>query len=118
MAIASYAEQTCLRNEDSARQFCPVSTAAYLRPATGPCGYNADVTLRCRITDAAEKFRKSGGHPQQVHLTKADAMQLQYELLAEGGQIARDIMRDGVQKAVQNIVGLKIVWGSPLFDVV
>ena len=73
------------------------------------------MTLQHRITDAAEKLRKAGGHPNEVHLTKTDAVQLQYELMAAGGKVAHDIMRDGVQKAVQNIVGLKIVW--PTFDV-
>jgi len=54
----------------------------------------------------------------QVHLTKPDAAQLQYELLAEGGKVANDIMRDGLQKAVKNILALQIVWRSSSFQVV
>jgi len=76
------------------------------------------MSLQSRIDAAAVNLRRSGGHPHEVHLTKADAARLQYELLAGGGNVARDIMRDGLQKAVQSILGLQIVWRSPSFYVV
>ena len=76
------------------------------------------MTLHNRIATAAEKLRRSGGHPRQIHLTKTDAAQLQYELLAEGGNVAAANMRDGLPKAVQTILGLQIVWRSSSFHVV
>ena len=76
------------------------------------------MTLQSRIAAAADELRRSGGHPSQVHLTKTDAAQLQYELLAEGGKVAATIMRDGLPKAVRSILGLKIVWRSSTFGVV
>ena len=76
------------------------------------------MTLQDRITAAAAKLRKTGGHPRQVHLTRADATQLQYELMAEGGKLAHDIMPHGIKKAVVTILGLRIVWGSRSFGVV
>jgi hypothetical protein len=76
------------------------------------------MTLQSRIAALAENVRKAGGRPQQVHLTRADATQLQYELMAGGGQVAHDIMLHGIRKAVQSIFGLQIVWGSPSFRVV
>ena len=75
------------------------------------------MTLQSRIAVAADKLRKKGGHPRQVHLTKTDAAQLQYELLAEGGKLAKEIMLHGIQKAVRNILGLRIVWRSSSFQV-
>jgi hypothetical protein len=80
--------------------------------------YNAAMTLQDRIAAAADKLRKTGGNPRQVHLTRADAAQLQYERMADGGKVAHDIMLHGVQKAVRNIRGLRIVWGSRSFGVV
>ena len=80
--------------------------------------YNAAMTLQDRIAAAADKFRKTGEHPRQVHLTRTDAAQLQYELMAEGGKVAQDIMLHGIQKAVQTVCGLQIVWGSRSFGVV
>jgi hypothetical protein len=79
--------------------------------------YNAAMTLQDRIAAATDKLRKTGGHPRQVHLTKKDAVQLQYELMAEGGKVAQDIMLHGIQKAVQTILGLRIVWRSQSFGV-
>jgi hypothetical protein len=76
------------------------------------------MTLQNRIAAAADKLRKTGGHPQQVHLTRTDTAQLQYELMAEGGKVAQDIMRGGIEKAVRNIHGLRIVWRSRAFGVV
>jgi len=81
-------------------------------------GYNAAMTLQNRIAAAAATLRKTGGHPQQVHLTKTDAVQLQYELMAEGGKVAQEIMLHGIQKAVQTVFGLRIVWRSSSFGVV
>ena len=81
-------------------------------------GYNESMTLQDRIAAAAAKLRKTGGHPRQVHLTRTDAAQLQYELMAEGGKVAHEIMLHGVQRAVRNILGLRIVWGSRSFGVV
>jgi hypothetical protein len=80
--------------------------------------YNAAVTLQDRIAAAADKLRKTGGHPQQVHLTRSDTAQLQYELMAEGGKVAQDVMLRGVQKAVRTVCGLQIIWGSRAFGVV
>jgi len=79
--------------------------------------YNKAVTLKHRIAAAADKIRSTGGQPHEVHLTKTDAAQLQFEMLAEGGNVANAIMRDGLNKAVRNILGLKIVWRSPSFYV-
>jgi hypothetical protein len=76
------------------------------------------MTLQERIATAADKVRMAGGHPQKVHLTKVDAAQLQYELMAEGGTVAHDIMLHGIQKAVRTIMGLRIVWKSRSFGVV
>lgn len=76
------------------------------------------MSLQSRIDAAAVKVRLSGGHPHEVHLTKADAVRLQYGLLAGGGNVAAAIMRDGLQKAVRSILGLRIVWRSPTFYVV
>ena len=76
------------------------------------------MTLQSRIAAAADELRRSGGEPHQVHLTKTDAAQLQYELMAEGGQVSTASMRNGLQKAVQSILGLQIVWRSPSFHVV
>jgi len=61
----------------------------------------------------------SSGYCQmhEVHLTKTDTVQLQFEMLAEGGNVATAIMRDGLNKAVRNILGLKIVWRNASFYV-
>lgn len=75
------------------------------------------MTLRERIAAAAAQVRRAGGHPRKVHLTKADATQLQYELMAEGGTVGHDIMLHGIRKAVVTILGLQIVWGSRAFQV-
>jgi hypothetical protein len=75
------------------------------------------MTLQSRIAAAAEKLRSTGGHPHEVHLTKTDAAQLQYELLAEGGNVANAIMREGLHKAVRSLLGLQIIWRSPSFFV-
>jgi hypothetical protein len=75
------------------------------------------MTLRERIAAAADRLRKTGGNPQQVHLTRTDAAQLQYELMAEGGKIAHEIMLHGIRRAVQTVCGLRIVWGSRSFGV-
>jgi hypothetical protein len=79
--------------------------------------YNAAMTLQDRIAAAADELRKTGGNPRHVHLTRTDAAQLQYELMAEGGKVAQDIMLHGVQKAVQTVSGLRIVWRSESFGV-
>lgn len=75
-------------------------------------------TLKDRIAAAAAEVRRQGGHPHQVHLRPADAIQLQYELLAEGGKVGHAIMQGGVGKAVPKIFGLRIVWKSAQFSVV
>src|SRR5579859_5967474 len=74
-------------------------------PFIFPAGTIKAVTLNARIAAAAEKIRSTGRHPHEVHLTKTDAAKLQYELLAEGGNVAAAIMRDGLQKAVRSILG-------------
>jgi hypothetical protein len=51
-------------------------------------------------------------------LRTTDAVQLQYELLAEGGPVAHAVMQHGVGKAVSRILGLQIVWKSASFHVV
>ena len=94
----------------------PAGSQFFLIPTRN--GYNTMMTLQNRIAVAADKLRKSGGHPHQVHLTKADAIQLQYELMAEGGKVAHDIMQGGIRKAVVSVFGLQIVWGSQAFQVV
>jgi len=76
------------------------------------------MTLKNRIAAAADEIRRKGGHPRQVHLRPADAIQLQYELLSEGGKLGHAIMQGGVGKAVSAICGLKIVWKSARFTVV
>lgn len=80
-------------------------------------GYNAAMTLKDRIAAAAAEVCRKGGHPRQVHLRVADAIQLQYELLAEGGEVGHAIMLGGVGKAVSSIFGLQIVWKSERFSV-
>ena len=75
------------------------------------------MTLRERIDAAAAQVRSAGGHPRKVHLTKVDAAQLQYELMAEGGTVGHDIMLHGIKKAVRTIMGLQIVWKSRSFEV-
>jgi hypothetical protein len=81
-------------------------------------GYNSLMTLKNRIVAAAAEVRKKGGRPQQVHLRPTDAIQLQYELLAEGGKVGKAVMQGGVCKAISNIFGLKIVWKSRRFSIV
>ena len=88
------------------------------RSAAERFGYNASMTLMNRIAAAAAEVRKKGGHPRRVLLRSDDAIQLQYELLAEGGKIGRAVMQDGVGKAVSRILGLQIVWRSARFSVV
>jgi hypothetical protein len=68
-----------------------------MRPSTGPNGYNTGMNIKTRIATAADKLRRSGGHPQQVHLTTDDAVQLQYQMMSEGGEFAHAIMRDGIR---------------------
>jgi hypothetical protein len=80
-------------------------------------GYNAAMTLQRRIAAAADEVRKRGGHPHEVHLRPTDAIQLQYELLSEGGELAHSIMQNGVGRAVPQILGLQIVWKSTRFCV-
>jgi len=75
------------------------------------------MNLRERIAAAAAEVRKKGGHPRHVHLRPADAIQLQYELLAEGGELGHAVMQAGVGKAVTTIAGLQIVWRSERFSV-
>jgi len=76
------------------------------------------MTLKDRIAAAAAEISRQGGQPRQVHLRPADAIQLQYELLAEGGEVGHAIMQAGVGKAVSRILGLQIVWKSARFSVV
>jgi len=82
-----------------------------------PIAYNVGMNLRDRIAAAADEVRKKGGKPRQVHLRAADAIQLQYELLAEGGEVGHAVMQGGVGKAVTSIFGLQIVWRSERFSV-
>jgi hypothetical protein len=86
-------------------------------PAAPRIGYNALMTLKDRIAAAAAEVRRKGGHPRQVHLRPDDAIQLQYELLAEGGEVGHAIMQGGVGKAVSSVFGLQIVWKSAQFSV-
>jgi hypothetical protein len=76
------------------------------------------MTVKFRISQAVEKCRTGGAQPKEVHLTKADAVALQYELIAEGGDVARAIVRDGLNKAVREVQGLHVVWRSSSFQVV
>jgi hypothetical protein len=76
------------------------------------------MTLQHRIAVAADEVRRKGGHPHHVHLRQSDAVQLQYELLAEGGKVAHAVMQGGVRKAVSKVLGLQIVWKSTSFLVV
>lgn len=76
------------------------------------------MTLKDRIAPAAAEVRRKGGDPRQVHLRPADAIQLQYELLAEEGEVGHAVMQGGVGKAVSSICGLQIVWKSARFSVV
>src|ERR1017187_921298 len=80
--------------------------------------YHVSMTIRDRIAAAAAVVRRQGGDPQQVHLRPVDAIQLQYELLAEGGEVGHAIMQGGIGKAVSRICGLQIVWKSAQFSVV
>ncbi len=86
-------------------------------PAAHLFGYNAAMTLKDRIAAAAAEVCRKGGHPHEVHLRVADAIQLQYELLAEGGELGHAIMQGGVGKAVSSIFGLHIVWKCDRFSV-
>lgn len=76
------------------------------------------MTLKDRIAVAAAEARRKGGEPREVHLRPSDAIQLQYELLAEGGEVGHAIMQGGIGKAVSEILGLQIVWRSAHFSVV
>lgn len=78
---------------------------------------DALITLKDRIAAAAGEVRRKGGHPHQVHLRSDDAIQLQYGLLAEGGEVGHAIMQGGVGKAVSRILGLQIIWKSARFFV-
>ena len=80
-------------------------------------GYNNIMTIRTRIAVTADEARKTGKVPKRVYLTSDDATQLQYELISEGGQLAHDVMQNGVCKAVSKIHGLTIVWRSQHFNV-
>ena len=75
------------------------------------------VTVTSRINVAIAAFRKAGGEPQAVHLTKSDAAQLAYEVMAAGGPVAQVLMQHGIHKAVPTILGLKVVYRSPSFGV-
>ncbi len=76
------------------------------------------MTLQSKIAAAANEVRKHGGQPHEVHLRASDAIQLQYELLSKGGELAHAIMQNGVGRAVPEILGLQIVWKSARFCVV
>ena len=75
------------------------------------------MSMKTRINIAAEKLQKTGVHPRHVHLTKTNALQLQTEMIAEGGELAHSILRNGMRKAMATILGLQIVWESLRFEV-
>lgn len=76
------------------------------------------MTIQRKIAAAASEVRKQGVQPHEVHLRPTDAIQLQYELLSEGGELAHANMQNGVGRAVPQILGLQIVWKSTRFCVV
>jgi hypothetical protein len=75
------------------------------------------MTLLSQIAADTQELRRHGGHPERVYLTKADAIRLQYELIAEGGERAHRIIHNGLRRAVSEIDGLTIVWQSSRFQV-
>ena len=75
------------------------------------------MTLTSRVNAAITAFRSAGGEPQTLHLTKSDAAQLSYEVMADGGPVAAVLMQHGIHKAVPTLLGLKVVYRSPSFGV-
>lgn len=75
------------------------------------------MTAHHRIATAAEQLCRKHVIPEKVHLTRADAAQLQYEMINQGGKVAHAVMQHGIGKALPRILGLQIVWRSRSFEV-
>jgi hypothetical protein len=75
------------------------------------------MTLLSQIAAETKELRGHGGHPDRLYLTKGNALRLQYELIAEGGERAHQIILSGVRRAVSEIDGLTIVWESQRFEI-
>lgn len=70
-----------------------------------------------KVKAAVEEAHRKGEHPTRVHLTVDDGRKLHFEIVQEGGRIAKKVEKQGLHNAVHKVAGVEVVWRSPEFRV-